>query len=112
MRWQHVMVIGNIKGALSMAAVLTLPEDFPYRERLVTIVFGVTFVTLVMQALPFQRILRALKVTLDRGEGGSTPPRPRWSRRGAGSPSSTSCCQPGSCRARSTRSSGPRSSGG
>ena len=70
MRWQHVMVIGNIKGALSMAAVLTLPEDFPFRERLVTIVFGVTFVTLVMQALPFQRILRALKVTLDRGEGG------------------------------------------
>jgi CPA1 family monovalent cation:H+ antiporter len=27
MRWQHVMVFGNIKGALSMAAVLALPRD-------------------------------------------------------------------------------------
>lgn len=33
-RWQHVMVFGNIKGALSMAAVLALPEDLPYRDRL------------------------------------------------------------------------------
>jgi CPA1 family monovalent cation:H+ antiporter len=63
-RWQHVMVFGNIKGALSMAAVLALPAEMPHRERLVTIVFGVTFFTLVMQALPFQRFLRALKVSL------------------------------------------------
>jgi CPA1 family monovalent cation:H+ antiporter len=49
-KWQHVMVFGNIKGALSMAAVLALPATLPHRERLVTIVFGVTFVTLVTQA--------------------------------------------------------------
>ena len=46
-RWQHVMVFGNVKGALSMAAVLTLPQDIAYRDRLVAIVFGVTLVTLV-----------------------------------------------------------------
>jgi CPA1 family monovalent cation:H+ antiporter len=63
MRWQHVMVLGNIKGALSMAAVLTLPSGFPHRDRLVTIVFGVTFVTLMMQALPFGKLLKLLKVT-------------------------------------------------
>jgi len=62
MRWQHVMVLGNIKGALSMAAVLALPAGLPYRERLVTIVFGVTFVTLMTQALPFQAILKRLGV--------------------------------------------------
>jgi CPA1 family monovalent cation:H+ antiporter len=56
------MVFGNIKGALSMAAVLALPETLPYRERLVTIVFGATFVTLVTQALPFRRVLLALGV--------------------------------------------------
>ncbi len=55
-RWQHVMVFGNIKGALSMAAVLALPADIPYRERLVAIVFGVTLVTLVTQALPFRAL--------------------------------------------------------
>lgn len=63
-RWQHVMVFGNIKGALSMAAVLALPADLPHRSRLVAIVFGVTFVTLVTQALPFRRFLRAMGVTL------------------------------------------------
>ncbi|HVJ94879.1 MAG TPA: sodium:proton antiporter, partial [Labilithrix sp.] len=55
LRWQHVMVFGNIKGALSMAAVLALPASMPNRARLVTIVFGVTFVTLMLQALPFRR---------------------------------------------------------
>lgn len=62
LRWQHVMLVGNIKGALSMAAVLSLPHDMPYRDRLVTIVFGVTFVTLVAQALPFARLLKFLGV--------------------------------------------------
>jgi CPA1 family monovalent cation:H+ antiporter len=61
-RWQHVIVFGNVKGALSMAAVLALPADLPFRGRLVTIVFGVTFITLLTQALPFRRFLRALKV--------------------------------------------------
>jgi CPA1 family monovalent cation:H+ antiporter len=59
-RWQHVMVFGNVKGALSMAAVLGLPQGIPYRERLIAIVFGVTLVTLVTQALPFRRFLTKL----------------------------------------------------
>lgn len=61
-RWQHVMVFGNVKGALSMAAVLALPESIPYRERLIAIVFGVTLVTLVTQALPFRHFLTWLGV--------------------------------------------------
>lgn len=63
-RWQHVMLAGNIKGALSMAAAAALPTDLPFRDRIVTIVFGVTVVTLVTQALPFARLLRWLKVTV------------------------------------------------
>jgi monovalent cation:H+ antiporter, CPA1 family len=61
-RWQHVMVLGNIKGALSMAAVLALPTTLPYRDRLVAIVFGTTLVTLVSQALPLRRWLTLLGV--------------------------------------------------
>jgi CPA1 family monovalent cation:H+ antiporter len=56
-RWQHVMVFGNIKGALSMAAALALPASLVYRERLIAVVFGVTFFTLVTQGLPFRRVL-------------------------------------------------------
>lgn len=62
-RWQHVMVFGNIKGALSMAAVLALPAELPHRDRLVAVVFGVTFVTLLTQALPFRRFLLWIGVT-------------------------------------------------
>jgi CPA1 family monovalent cation:H+ antiporter len=62
-RWQHVMVFGNVKGALSMAAVLGLPQDIPYRDRLIAIVFGVTLTTLVTQALPFRRFLTWLGVS-------------------------------------------------
>lgn len=64
-RWQHVMVFGNVKGALSMAAVLALPSDLPYRSRLIAIVFGVTFVTLLTQALPFRRVIVALGIGAD-----------------------------------------------
>ena len=63
-KWQHVMMIGNIKGALSMAAVLALPSSVPFKDRLVTIVFGVTFLTLVGQALPFARLLKMLGVVV------------------------------------------------
>lgn len=65
--WQHVMVLGNIKGALSMAAVLALPPELPNRDRLVAIVFGATFITLVTQGLPFRRILVMLGI--DEGQG-------------------------------------------
>jgi CPA1 family monovalent cation:H+ antiporter len=68
-RWQHVMVFGNVKGALSMAAVLALPQGIPFRERLVAIVFGVTLVTLVMQALPFRRFLTWLGVAARSDDG-------------------------------------------
>jgi CPA1 family monovalent cation:H+ antiporter len=51
-----------VKGALSMAAVLALPESVPYRDRLIAIVLGVTLVTLLTQALPFRRFLRWLGV--------------------------------------------------
>ncbi len=61
-RWQHVMVFGNVKGALSMAAVLALPQGIPYRDRLIAIVFGVTLVTLLTQALPFRWFLSWLGV--------------------------------------------------
>lgn len=61
-RWQHVMVFGNVKGALSMAAVLALPQEIAYRDRLIAIVFGVTLISLVTQALPFRWFLTRLGV--------------------------------------------------
>jgi len=59
-RWQHVFVLGNIKGALSIALVLGLPEATPHRELLVNVAFGVTFVSLVFQGMLLSRALKAL----------------------------------------------------
>jgi CPA1 family monovalent cation:H+ antiporter len=56
-RWQHVFVIGNIKGALSIALALGLPRDTPFRPLLVDVAFGVTFISLVAQGLMLPRAL-------------------------------------------------------
>jgi monovalent cation:H+ antiporter, CPA1 family len=60
---ESLLVVFGAGGAAGI--VLALPAGFPHRERLVTIVFGVTIVTLVIQALPFTRLLRALGVTVN-----------------------------------------------
>ncbi len=59
-RWQHVFILGNIKGALSIALALGLPASTPSRSLLVDAAFGVTFVSLVAQGLMLPRALRGL----------------------------------------------------
>jgi CPA1 family monovalent cation:H+ antiporter len=51
LRWQHIFILGNIKGALSIGLALGLPATTPSRELLVAIAFGVTFVSLVGQGM-------------------------------------------------------------
>lgn len=60
LRWQHVFVIGNIKGAISIALALGLPASVPARPLLVDIAFGVTFLSLVFQGLSLTRLIRML----------------------------------------------------
>jgi monovalent cation:H+ antiporter, CPA1 family len=59
-RWQHVFLVGNIKGALSIGLVLGLPDNTPSRELLVAIAFGVTFFSLVGQGLLLGSVLRRM----------------------------------------------------
>ncbi|HTS81014.1 MAG TPA: sodium:proton antiporter [Myxococcaceae bacterium] len=63
LQWQHVFVIGNIKGALSIALVLGLPKDTPFRTLLVDVAFGVTFISLVVQGLLLGKALDWLGLT-------------------------------------------------
>jgi len=60
LRWQHVFVLGNIKGALSIGLALGLPETTPSRDKLVAIAFGVTLVSLVGQGLMLTQVLKWL----------------------------------------------------
>ena len=60
LRWQHVFMVGNIKGALAIGLVLGLPANTPSREMLVSIAFGVTFFSLVGQGLLLGGVLRRM----------------------------------------------------
>ncbi|MBV9469300.1 MAG: Na+/H+ antiporter [Abitibacteriaceae bacterium] len=58
--WQHIMVWGGLRGALSMALVLGLDQNFPYRDILVACTFGVVLASLLLQGLTVGALLRQL----------------------------------------------------
>ncbi len=58
--WRGRIVGGwaGMRGAVSLAAALALPLDFPARNELLFITFGVIFVTLVVQGLTLPAVIR------------------------------------------------------
>jgi CPA1 family monovalent cation:H+ antiporter len=62
LRWQHLLVWGNLKGSLSMALVLSLPASLPHRDLMVLVVFGCTLVTLTIQGLTLGPAIRRMRI--------------------------------------------------
>lgn len=62
LRWQHLLFIGNIKGSLSMALALSLPNNLPGREYLIALVYGCVLVSLVGQGLSLPWLVKRLKL--------------------------------------------------
>ena len=58
--WLSVMTWGGLRGALSMVLALSLPFDFPNREVLITLTFGVVVLSILVQGLTMQPLLRAV----------------------------------------------------
>ena len=58
--WQGRMVVGwaGLRGAVSLAAALALPADFPARDQLLFITFCVILATLVLQGLTLPAVIR------------------------------------------------------
>lgn len=71
--WRTVFVIAftGVRGAVSLAAALALPlalpsgEDFPYRDLILFVSFGVIFITLVGLGLGLSPVVRWLGVAQD-----------------------------------------------
>jgi CPA1 family monovalent cation:H+ antiporter len=61
-RWQHVLVLGGMRGALSLALALSLDSRFTYRAEMLTMTFGVVAFTIVVQGLSIKPALRLLGV--------------------------------------------------
>jgi CPA1 family monovalent cation:H+ antiporter len=55
----------GIRGAVSLAAALELPTDFPQRDLIVFLTFAVILVTLVGQGLTLPALIRLLRVEAD-----------------------------------------------
>ncbi len=66
-RWQHILAWGGLRGALSLALVLSIPAAFgPDREMLRTMAFGVALFTLLIQATTMSSLVHRLGIiTID-----------------------------------------------
>lgn len=61
--WQHIFFLGGLRGALSMALVLSLPASLAGRDQLVAMVFSVVLFTLVAQGLAIAPVLVRLRLS-------------------------------------------------
>ena len=60
--WSAVVTWGGLRGALSMVLALGLPPDFPHREDIVAMTFGVVLLSLFVQGLSITPLLRWLRL--------------------------------------------------
>lgn len=58
--WILPLTWGGLRGALSMVLAISLPADFPRRELVVTITFGVVIVSIIVQGVTMSPLLRRL----------------------------------------------------
>jgi len=60
--WQHMLVWSSLRGALSMAMVMGIALDFPYRDTLLTYTFAVVLFSLIVQGLTVAPLIKHLKL--------------------------------------------------
>ncbi|MEG4854748.1 sodium:proton antiporter [Microcoleus sp. B5-D4] len=63
LRWQHILVLGNIKGSLSMALAVAIPLTLPGRDNIIALVFGAVLFSLVGQGLSLPWLVKRLKIS-------------------------------------------------
>ena len=59
-RWLHVLFWAGLRGAVSLAVVLSLPRDLPVRPLLLDLTFGVVLFTLLVQGLTMAPLVQRL----------------------------------------------------
>ena len=58
--WRHVLFWGGLRGAISLALAISLPDALADREALLAMAFGVLLFTLMVQGTTIQLLLRRL----------------------------------------------------
>ena len=57
---RHVLFWGGLRGAVALAAALSLPQGFPYRGQLLAMTYGVVLFTLLVQGLTIAPLVQRL----------------------------------------------------
>jgi len=57
-----ILTWGGLRGGLPMVLVLSLPKDFPHRELLVSMTFGVVIISILVHGLTMSPLLRWLGI--------------------------------------------------
>lgn len=60
--WSMVLTWGGLRGGIPMVLVLALPNNFPYRDLLVSMTFGVVILSILVHGLTMSPILRWLGI--------------------------------------------------
>jgi CPA1 family monovalent cation:H+ antiporter len=68
-RWQHVAVWGGLRGALALALALSLDDNFPYRDQILSMTFGVVVFSILVQGLTMKPLMRVLRIPTEEVEG-------------------------------------------
>jgi CPA1 family monovalent cation:H+ antiporter len=71
---RHVIFWGGLRGAVALAAALSLPADFPYRQQLLAMTYGVVLFTALAQGLTIGPLVRRLGLLRERAS--VHPPAP------------------------------------
>jgi monovalent cation:H+ antiporter, CPA1 family len=57
---RHVLLWGGLRGAVALAAVLSLPIGFPHRAQLLAMTYGAVLFTLLAQGLTIAPLVQRL----------------------------------------------------
>ena len=60
--WSVILTWGGLRGGLPMVLVLSLPKDFPHRDLLVSMTFGVVILSILVHGLTMSPLLRWLGI--------------------------------------------------
>lgn len=60
--WSVILTWGGLRGGLPMVLVLSLPKEFPHRELLVSMTFGVVILSILVHGLTMSPLLRWLGI--------------------------------------------------
>ena len=68
LKWQHILNWGGLRGVIPLVLVYSLPEDFAYRNEMLSYTMGAFLFTLLVNGLTIRNLLLALGLHLPKRE--------------------------------------------